>query len=159
MYGMRVKHEPQRLTPEQIAGRKMALLRQERGWSQAQTARSMKPYGYNWAQSTVARIESGERPLRLNEVVHVAALFNVSPIELLVPTSTPGRLKEDIKASEEGREFVRRQLEEAKAELARHSDAVKNYERLERELQRADMHLAALYGLQEAMARRSADDA
>src|SRR5690242_13035242 len=105
---MRVEHEPPPLgrlaTPEQIAGRKMALLREERGWTQAETARRMKPYGYSWAQSTVARIESGQRPLRLNEVVHVAALFGVSPIELLVPNVTPARLKEDIKASEEGRE-------------------------------------------------------
>jgi len=119
----------------------------------------MKAYGYNWVQSTVGRIESGERPLRLNEVVHVAALFGVAPIEFLVPNVTPARLEEDIKASEEGREFTRRQFEEAKAGLARHSDAVKNYERLARELERADMHLAALYGLREILAKRDGADA
>jgi transcriptional regulator with XRE-family HTH domain len=157
---MHVEHEPPQLgriaTPEEIAGRKMYSLRRDRGWSQAETARRMDPYGYSWVQSTVGRIEAGKRPLRLNEVVHVAALFGVSPIELLVPNTTPARLSDDIRKSEKGRRFTASQLVEAKAELekatAYHSDAEARYQRLERELERADMHLAVLRGLEEILA-------
>jgi transcriptional regulator with XRE-family HTH domain len=157
---MRVEHEPpKRLTPEQIAGRKLGSLRNERGWSQAEVATHMKAYGYSWVQSTVGRIEAGQRPLRLNEVVHVAALFGVSPIEFLVPNTTPDNLQQDIKASEEGRAHVAAQLEEAKAAVDQHAGAVENYQRLARELERADMHIAALHSLEEILARRDAGDA
>jgi transcriptional regulator with XRE-family HTH domain len=146
-------------TPEEIAGRLLASLREERGWSQAEVARRMEAYGYNWHQTTVGRIESGRRPLRLNEVVHVAAMFGVSPFQLLVPNVTPARLSEDIRASEEGRAHVARQLEEARAELEKHSGAEERYQRLVRELERADMHLAALHGLEDILAKQGTADA
>jgi uncharacterized protein (DUF3084 family) len=43
----------------------------------------MDAYGYDWHQTTVGRIESAQRPLRLNEAVHLAALFEV-PAEMLL---------------------------------------------------------------------------
>jgi transcriptional regulator with XRE-family HTH domain len=164
---MRVEHETPPVghiaTPEQLAGRLLASLRKERGWSQAEVARRMRPYGYSWVQSTVGRIESGERPLRLNELVHVAAMFGVSPLQLLVPNVTPARLEEDIRASEDGRSQVAKQLAEAKAELdnasAHRAGAEERYQRLMRELERADMHLAALRGLDDLLARQGSDDA
>lgn len=159
-----MEHETPRIaTPEEIAGRTLGQLREEHGWSQAEVARRMKAYGYTWHQTTVGRIESGQRPLRLNEVVHVAAMFGVSPIQLLVPSTTPARLSEDIEASKEGREHVMRQLADAKARLngasALHSDANENYQRLLRELERADMHLAALRGLEDILASQGGDGA
>ena len=42
----------------------------------------MEASGYNWHQTTVGRVENGKRPLRLNELVHLAAMFGVSPIRL-----------------------------------------------------------------------------
>jgi transcriptional regulator with XRE-family HTH domain len=162
-----VEHEPPPLgriaTPEEIAGRKLNSLRTEHGWSQAEVARRMEAYGYSWHQTTVGRIESGQRPLRLNEVVHVAAMFGVNPIQFLVPNVRPERLTEDIKASEEGREEVLRQLKDAKAELnhvsQRRAGAEERYQGLVREMERADMHLAALRGLEELLARQDAADA
>ncbi len=134
-------------------------LREERGWSQAEVARRMGAYGYRWHQTTVGRIESGDRPLRFNEVIHVAALFGVSPIQFFVPNTTPERLKDDIRASEDGRDQVAKQLEEARAELDERSGVEERYQRLVRELERADMHLAALRGLEEIIAKQGAPDA
>ena len=77
------------------------MLREERSWSQSEVARRMEASGYNWHQTTVGRTESGKRPLRLNELVHLAAMFGVSPIRLIVPNVTPDRLSDDIKAIED----------------------------------------------------------
>jgi transcriptional regulator with XRE-family HTH domain len=162
-----VEHEPPPLgraaTPEEIAGRKLNSLRTEHGWSQAEVARRMDAYGYSWHQTTVGRIEGGQRPLRLNEVVHVAAMFGVNPIQFLVPNVRPAGLAEDIKASEEGREAVLEQLKEAKAELnhvsARRTGAEERYQKLVRELEQAEMQLAALRDLEERLARQDAGDA
>jgi hypothetical protein len=44
----RVEHESplgRTATPEEIAGRQLALLREERGWSQSEVARRMEAYG------------------------------------------------------------------------------------------------------------------
>ena len=46
----------------------------------------MKAYGYDWHQTLIGRIEAAQRPLRLNEAVHLAALFGVSLEMLLTRT-------------------------------------------------------------------------
>ena len=77
------------LTLEILAGRQLRLLRQGRGWSQAEVAERMKAYGYSWNQSTVTRIESASRPTRLNELADLAALYEVPFIRLLRPDPAP----------------------------------------------------------------------
>jgi transcriptional regulator with XRE-family HTH domain len=150
-------------TPEQIAGRQLALLREERGWSQSEVARRMEASGYNWHQTTVGRIESGKRPLRLNELVHLAAMFGVSPIRLIVPNVTPDRLSDDIKAVEDARSEIVGRLEEARDQLehasTRRSGAEETYQRLLQELEQLDMRIAALRGLEDILAQEGAEDA
>jgi len=45
----------------------------------------MRPYGYSWNQSTITRIESASRPLRVNELADLAILFGIPASELLEP--------------------------------------------------------------------------
>jgi len=83
---MRVMNEPDERapadmpTPEQLVGRQLRLLRQARGWSQQEVAEKMRPFGYEWSQATVTRLESATRPIRLNELADLALLYGV-PIE------------------------------------------------------------------------------
>lgn len=44
----------------------------------------MNAYGYDWHQTTVGRIETAQRPLRLNEAVDMGKLFGVA-LERLMP--------------------------------------------------------------------------
>lgn len=68
----------------------------------------MKAYGYDWHQTQVGRIEAGQRPLRLNEAVDLAALFGVS-LDTLATRAAPDA---DI-------DELRRLAEETSARVAR----------------------------------------
>ena len=70
-------------TPEQLVARQVRLLRQGRGWSQQEVAEKMRAYGYQWSQATVTRLESASRPIRLNELADLAALFGVPVTQFL----------------------------------------------------------------------------
>ena len=139
------------------------MLREERGWSQSEVARRMEAYGYNWHQTTVGRVESGKRPLRLNELVHLAAMFGVSPIRLIVPNVTPDRLSDDIKAVEDARSNIVGRLDEARDQL---EDAWTSRPGLEgptsgssAPLEQLDLRIAALRGLEDILAKQGEEDA
>jgi transcriptional regulator with XRE-family HTH domain len=90
VYSNRVEDDPaadRPPDPEQLAGQEIRRLREARGWSQQETARRMEPFGYRWHQTMIAKIESGTRPLRVNELTDFAALFDVAPAALLMPWS------------------------------------------------------------------------
>lgn len=72
---------------EQLAGRELKRLRTDRGWSQEAVARRMTASGYDWHQTTVGRTESATRPLRVNEAVVLAAIFEVPITQLLIPAT------------------------------------------------------------------------
>lgn len=72
---------------EELAGQELKRLRTERGWSQEEVARRMTSSGYDWHQTTVGRTESAARPLRVNEAVLLAAIFEVPITQLLVPAA------------------------------------------------------------------------
>jgi transcriptional regulator with XRE-family HTH domain len=122
----------------------------------------MEAYGYTWHQTTVGRIERGKRPLRLNELVHLAAAFGVSPIRLIVPDAPPDRLSDDIKAVEDARSDIIERLEEARDQLARaparHSGTEQTYQRLLQDLEQLDMRIVALRGLEDVLAQQGGED-
>jgi transcriptional regulator with XRE-family HTH domain len=84
-------------TPEQLVGRQVRLLRQARGWSQQDVAEKMRAYGYQWSQATVTRLEAATRPIRLNELADLAALFGIPVPQFL---EDPGFEVEDLEALE-----------------------------------------------------------
>jgi len=57
-------------------------LREGRGISQQQLGSDLFIYGFGMRQTTVAKLEAGAKPLRLNEVAAIAAYFDV-PVESL----------------------------------------------------------------------------
>ena len=105
-------------TPEQLLGRQVRLLRQARGWSQQDVAEKMRPYGHHWSQATVTRLEAATRPIRLNEVADLAALFGIPVAQFL---ESPDFKWEDLEALEleiaaltVKRDQLREDLEEAR---------------------------------------------
>lgn len=73
-------------TPEELAGEELRRLRLARRWSQEEVARRMSASGHaNWHQTTVGKTELATRPLRLNEAVTLAGLFEVPVTQLVAP--------------------------------------------------------------------------
>jgi transcriptional regulator with XRE-family HTH domain len=71
-------------TPEQRVGAKIKARRKELGCSQEALAQAMRDFGYDtWRQSTIAKVESAGRPLRLNELIDIAAVLEMSSGELM----------------------------------------------------------------------------
>jgi transcriptional regulator with XRE-family HTH domain len=72
--------------PEELAGEEVRRLRLARRWSQEEVARRMSATGHsNWHQTTVGKTELATRPLRLNEAVALAGLFEVPVTQLIAP--------------------------------------------------------------------------
>ena len=71
--------------PEVQAGRALRRLRRARGWSQEEVAQRMKAYSYDFHQTTVAKIEAAQRPIRVRELADLAALYGVEVHELIYP--------------------------------------------------------------------------
>jgi transcriptional regulator with XRE-family HTH domain len=129
MYVMHVMNEQSehiaasRPTPEQFVGRQVRLLRQGRGWSQQEVAQKMGAYGYRWSQATVTRLEAASRPIRLNELADLAALFDIPVTKFMEGWSllrTLGwddleALQNEIGSLDAKRADVQRQLDAAHA--------------------------------------------
>jgi transcriptional regulator with XRE-family HTH domain len=67
---------------EATVAKNLRWLRESRGLSQQQLGSDLALHGFGMHYTTVAQVEVGSRPLRLNEVAALAALFQV-PIEWL----------------------------------------------------------------------------
>ncbi len=71
--------------------------RESRGWSQGDLARGMQEAGWrNFHQTTVSRIEKGERPIRLGEAKALAEVFHLS-LEVLLRPSREAVLAEQLR--------------------------------------------------------------
>ncbi len=89
-------------TPEQVAGERIREIRLARHLTQAALAKAMQALGYNWIQTTVAKTEAAERPLRINEATDLAGVLGVEVSYLLSPPLT-GMLA----VSQDFREYLR----------------------------------------------------
>lgn len=90
------------MTTDADVGEMVRIARESQGMSQTGLAKAMRPY-CKWFQTTVARIESGERPLRYLEAL---ALRNV------IPFSEGGSVANYYKgALEMVREFIEKEIE------------------------------------------------
>jgi transcriptional regulator with XRE-family HTH domain len=67
---------------EVTVARNVRWLREGRGITQQQLGSDLSLSGFGMHQMTVARLEAGVKPLRLNEVAAIAAYFEM-PIEAL----------------------------------------------------------------------------
>lgn len=70
-------------TAEDVVGRRVKALRVARGWSQQELATRMRDQGQPWRQTTVAKTEAADRPIRVNEAASLAAVFGITVGDLL----------------------------------------------------------------------------
>lgn len=87
--------------PEAAAGQAVRDVRKSNGWTQQRLADEMNAaYGYSWGQSTIGKIETSEpsqrRPLRVRELVHLAAVLGVPLGQLLVDPAAVARRPEEL---------------------------------------------------------------
>ena len=89
---------PAAWSSEAVLGERVKVLRQRRGWTQDELATHMRALGFSWRQSTAAKTEVADRPVRLNEAVALASLFEVALDELVKPDLHPlvARLHKDL---------------------------------------------------------------
>jgi transcriptional regulator with XRE-family HTH domain len=67
---------------EAVVAKHVRQLRESRGVTQEQLGSDLSRHGFGMHQVTVAQLEAGAKPLRLNEVAAIAACFDV-PVESL----------------------------------------------------------------------------
>lgn len=67
---------------DRLVGRNLRVLRTVAGLSQAELARNIEARGVQMVQQTVAKIETGQRSLRLHEAVATAEVLGVTIAQL-----------------------------------------------------------------------------
>ncbi|KAB8196813.1 helix-turn-helix domain-containing protein [Nonomuraea phyllanthi] len=85
---------------EAIFGVRVRELRQARGWSQEELAdRLTQQAGLQFHQTQIGKVESGTRPIRLNEAAALALIFNVPLQDLIgssVAVASPDPLRDQL---------------------------------------------------------------
>jgi transcriptional regulator with XRE-family HTH domain len=104
--------------PEAAAGQAVREARKGNGWTQQRLADEMNTaYGYSWGQSTIGKIETSEpsqrRPLRVRELVHLAAVLGVPLGQLLVDPAAVARSPEELDQDIAETEAVLKEAERA----------------------------------------------
>jgi transcriptional regulator with XRE-family HTH domain len=89
------------LNHERVLCQKVAQLREERGWSQAELARRLSAVGFEMHQTTVAKLEAGKRPLRVAETFALAEVFGLPPLAMWYMP---------VKGEDHGMEYMRERL-------------------------------------------------
>jgi len=72
-------------TPAEVFARRMRSYRENRVWSQADLARELSQIGWKVDRAQVARIESGDRGIALNEAIMIAWVLAIPPALLYLP--------------------------------------------------------------------------
>ena len=122
-------------TPEALVGETVAELRKARGWSQSELAQHLEPFGFDMHQTTIAKLEGGGRPIRINEAAAIAEVFGVRFMDLL-----PVPIEDDIVAA--GHHRVLRAEQAAEAAKRRADAAVWSHQLAIRDSELADVELA-----------------
>jgi transcriptional regulator with XRE-family HTH domain len=89
-----------------IFARRLRAARKQAGVTQKQLADRMADCGHRMLQSTVAKIESGERPVSIGEAVQLAGVLGASLMDL-VTDETAGRQEKEYRQLAEARIKVR----------------------------------------------------
>lgn len=71
-------------TVSQVVGRNVSYLRQEAGLTQEELAAAMTDLGFGWRRQTVTEVEAGHRPVSIEELAAVSALFDMPPEAVVV---------------------------------------------------------------------------
>jgi transcriptional regulator with XRE-family HTH domain len=123
---------------EQMFGRKIRLQRQARSWSQEDLARKLQEQGFDFHQTTVAKLERGARPLRVAEAAALALIFRLPPLAVFHgpgPEDPPAswalnQLQESLTLAEENANYMKTMMEDAAKRYVNQQAAVYDYARI-----------------------------
>jgi transcriptional regulator with XRE-family HTH domain len=111
---------------EAATGRRIRELRVARDMSQAGLGEALAPYGYEFSQPLVHRVEVGRRPLRINEAAGFAAVLGVPLIDLLGARDPDfgGRVNDSVITAQRSAEAIAaaERAQQAVEEAQRHLD-------------------------------------
>ena len=82
--------------PSRIVGQRLREMRKRRPMSQADLAEAVnlvRGPGSGWHQTTVAKVERGDRRVDIEEVFALAAALEVSPMWLLLPGESDRKVR------------------------------------------------------------------
>ena len=87
-------HERYRGAPERIFAQRLRGCRDELGMTQQQVADRMTRQGFSMKQTTIAKIEAGQRPVRINEAVALANILGLQLVDLVGDPVASGEVAE-----------------------------------------------------------------
>ncbi len=137
--------------PERILAAQVRAIREKLGMTQAEVASEMTARGLGMRQSTIAKIEAGQRPVRVNEAAMLAGILHTSVAELLADPARKGRLDALAAARATERELLG-QFFVARHRLEDHRAACVAAEHAMREAERWAQAMEAKYAEAQAMA-------
>lgn len=71
------------MTPAEVFARRLREIRTAKGWSQARVAEEMTRLGHRMMQTTVGKVETGDRSVSLEEALVFALALGVAPSAML----------------------------------------------------------------------------
>lgn len=102
----------------------MRVLREAKGWSQADLARQLAKAGLDeFHQTTIARMEKGTRAIRLGEAVTISQVLGTSVESMRKPSGDLGSI---VKLTSRRRELVQAQIE-LTASVRKYYEAAYNF--------------------------------
>ncbi|MEV6646027.1 helix-turn-helix transcriptional regulator [Amycolatopsis sp. NPDC051371] len=125
---------------EEVLSGKIRQLRIDRGWSQEDLAEQLEEIGFKMHQTTIAKLESGKRPIRVSEVFALAFIFRL-PMEALWSLPTPHE-PVPLKRMREEFDRINAELRDAESDLRRTNLTIRELQDHKSELAR-EMNEAA----------------
>ncbi len=77
--------DTERAKPRELVGRNLRRIRQDRGLSQRRLVERMRGLRFSWHQTTVQGVETGTRPVSIDELVALAICLDTDIASLLDP--------------------------------------------------------------------------
>jgi transcriptional regulator with XRE-family HTH domain len=129
---------------DSIFARRLRAVRNQAGVTQKQLAGRMAARGHKMLQSTVAKIESGERPVSIGEAVQLAEVLGVDLGELITERASDPVRDRVLQERDEARVRVRSLQHLAAEHHKRLEEAQFLYEHTAEQLEQAQRELSSL---------------
>lgn len=84
---------------DEVIGANVQMLRHDRGWSQPKLLEMLQKEGLRMHQTTLSRLEHGERAIYGTEVMALSRVFGVPYDEILPPVDRPGSVRRNTRTS------------------------------------------------------------
>jgi transcriptional regulator with XRE-family HTH domain len=120
-------------------GANIQRLRKAKGMSQADLARELTTRGFSFQQQGVLRLEGGARPLRLEEGLAIAEIFDVNPAVLVYPAAETAALYAQLL-------HVLNDIADARQRIAEQQQNLEHFEAVKSDIERSLEKAGAIRG-------------